>query len=985
MNKVASLSSHPRRLPARLSVSSHHDGTSTKSTKGDEFGSQHGIDTPSKVSFSQSCNNSNGNADSPGMTVEKWFDRSNRQPEIGVRKSFDDEEPPYLIRQNSSSNLSESNEPGQNHVNLSRLIPGSAPIVDNGSSADDYRSVIDDLTIENKKLRKRLRKYEASYSPHLDKDRLFEVKIHGLPSRKRRELEETLRTFASTVNSSTDGNGSYRGSHNAQKSNLLLYPSMIRSGSGDSTSKNPSCSSTSNSRPVDSAYASMSNSGPVSKSTSNHFGIDIHNTKSSKDHKIQSFLHDIPKGLLPKHSVVMTERQKKKLVVRRLEQLFTGKVIGIVGDHSQPLQQQEVSKSAAKADRKDITLPALTEGVREAHIIEKHMDLDNHLPKPFANEASTHSKILLECYNRNKPIARSPEQRPTRPLDLDPDRAQVPQENVEYIRHLGLSPPQLLTEDSGDAESDAHGWIYLNLLISMAQLHIINVTPDFVRSAVIDLSSRFQLSRDGRKIRWRGGTEGTRLSSDSGASTERSHSQDSDSVDEHSSKKRKLVRASKEHITEGQFLSEPKLLISNPAATHMHADSFHYKPIFKHRNSEEESLLSLDGDDLNESYARDDSSPSLPQSQKWTRRSRSGSGGKRKRDDGPIVFYSGAKFCTDLSGDRGNISIPLHPTSVGQDGFSNHTQDAIGCSSRRISGALNRTTSGSLLSFRPFKDNSCVPKWYQPEQPRTKAPRLAQGGGDEESMNGIEWSPLTTCPTHDLPELDACGLGGTKPADHFVVTVATRRTKLDPATNVKLSEFSAPGPQTKPFIRRVSCKYHEELNSPEHSNIAAKLAYLKAIASPQPQSQNHQSMYLNRGYLVKSEVLSAKIEHLTPSALPAATAWYADMSSEEWESDCVSSISGVSHLKCATENASPDLSSAGVGVDESVASDLSMSMNIANNVGEEETGKESSMEDNDEDSDVSIDMLAHARKVDPETIAKKEQEFEMEVDCHVLA
>src|SRR5690349_38070 len=83
-------------------------------------------------------------------------------------------EPPYLIHQNSSSNPSESNEPRPSHVILSRLIPGSAPIIDNGNSADDYRSVIDDLTIENKKLRKRLRKYEASYNPYLDKDRLFE-------------------------------------------------------------------------------------------------------------------------------------------------------------------------------------------------------------------------------------------------------------------------------------------------------------------------------------------------------------------------------------------------------------------------------------------------------------------------------------------------------------------------------------------------------------------------------------------------------------------------------------------------------------------------------------------------------------------------------------------------------------------------------------------------------------------------------------------
>lgn len=90
MYKVAPLSSHPRRLPAHLSVSLRHNGPSTKSTKGDELVSQYGKDTPFKISSRQSSNNSNGSADSPGMTVEKWFDRSNRQPETGARQSFDD-------------------------------------------------------------------------------------------------------------------------------------------------------------------------------------------------------------------------------------------------------------------------------------------------------------------------------------------------------------------------------------------------------------------------------------------------------------------------------------------------------------------------------------------------------------------------------------------------------------------------------------------------------------------------------------------------------------------------------------------------------------------------------------------------------------------------------------------------------------------------------------------------------------------------------
>lgn len=42
-----------------------------------------------------------------------------------------------------------------------------------------------------------------------------------------------------------------------------------------------------------------------------------------------------------------------------------------------------------------------------------------------------------------------------------------------------------------------------------------NITPDFVRKAVLSMSARFQLSPDRRKIQWRGGTDEIEFSSDS--------------------------------------------------------------------------------------------------------------------------------------------------------------------------------------------------------------------------------------------------------------------------------------------------------------------------------------------------------------------------------------------------------------------------------------------------------------------------------------
>ena len=86
---------------------------------------------------------------------------------------------------------------------------------------------------------------------------------------------------------------------------------------------------------------------------------------------MQLYLHDVPSGLLPNHSVAMTEKSGKKLVVRRLEQIFAGKRPA-TGGHPQPLQQQEVAQSPARADRQAKEANgqrATQEGVREARIM----------------------------------------------------------------------------------------------------------------------------------------------------------------------------------------------------------------------------------------------------------------------------------------------------------------------------------------------------------------------------------------------------------------------------------------------------------------------------------------------------------------------------------------------------------------------------------------------------------------------------------------
>jgi hypothetical protein len=793
--------------------------------------------------------------------------------------------------------------------------------------------VIDDLTIENKKLKARLRKYEKPQNTHLAKDRLFEVKIHSLSARKRRELEDLLREFALSIDSSTEGASRMR------TRGTLPFTSLTPAIS--SLLKHSSSPSTSNSRPIDSAYASMSNSCPTSTSTLNHTleGRLVSQQRIGKEQNIKSFLHNIPEGLLPKHSPVMTERQKKKLVVQRLEQLFTGNRGANIGNRNQPLQQQEVSKSAAKADQSADYDPIALEGVREAHIVPYKMDVNGRPAKLF-DDSSYETQVLGSGSSEESSPSRSPEQRPTRPLDLDPNRAQNPSENVEYIRHLGLSTPQLAFDESADAP-DAEGWIYLNLLINMAQLHIINVTPDFVRKAVSDVSAKFQLSQDGKKLRWRGGSRGTQMSSDSCASSDRNSSpHDSDIFGEHQRKRRKVGTS--------KFTSVPCSMNEVSGDVSGPSDSFHYKPLFHHARSSSDGFISSDESESLFGYKAPNASGIGRSSRPSKLKSeRSGSKGRIRNDEGPIVFYSGTNFCTDLSGDRGDIMTPLHVSGVGKDGYRNYTQTALGCQSKSKAPQIFRTISGSLLSFRPFRDYSKGPAFLQTEETRPKTPELLE----DDSGNDIDFvkdSATSSCPPAPLQDFEASGLGGTRPADHFTISVQTRRTRA--ARHLpKRPKFSVPGARFGKLGHNISKNsldlYHDsELEEVISDRLSSLLSF-----SPTPNSTN--------APLVKTDLISARFARLAPSELPAPAGYFGMTSSSGADSDSNTSCAGISHLR-RDRTFLPKLFASYSDMDDVI---------------------DDSSDEIDEDGD-SVDMLAHAREIDPGGVATREEECDMELD-----
>src|SRR6266480_7503847 len=123
-----------------------------------------------------------------------------------------------------------------------------------------------------------------------------------------------------------------------------------------------------------------SGQGTTTQRTAQHKNVSSHQN-------IQSYLQHVPAGLTPNHTIVMTEKAKRKLVVRRLEQIFAGKGPTAVG------HQQDVAQSTAKADKKAVETSGQwvrEEGAREAQIMPSmKIDCVDHMAAVDLPEAET--------------------------------------------------------------------------------------------------------------------------------------------------------------------------------------------------------------------------------------------------------------------------------------------------------------------------------------------------------------------------------------------------------------------------------------------------------------------------------------------------------------------------------------------------------------------------------------------------------------------
>ncbi|KAI0382423.1 frequency clock protein [Hypomontagnella monticulosa] len=832
--------------------------------------------------------NSSGESNETGLSDPKhWFDASNQN----AMNTAETDDPPFYQKETESSNEEAAKYGVPSQSPAYRFIrPGLA----HSSSSQDFRSIVDDLTVENKRLREELKKYKQMGPDSLRRDKLFEVKVHGLSSRKKRELEAALRDFTTSLEGSSTGVSPNRKKTSSKSKNVH-----------SSLSKHASSSSGSNSRPVDSAYASMS-TGPSSSSDPSLGQAKAARERSEQ--KIESYLRDIPEGLWPRPTI-MTEKDKKRLVVKRLEHLFTGKM-GDPAEHIPlPLVPEPIAEDVQMEGSDEKPIP-ISDTIREAQIRPRNSRRMEGSSRDNGSASNTHSHSNSHSNgdqtesrdngngsgsgsghvgnngggggsgNNTSPhtsmLMPPPEQRPTRPRDLDPDRKQVPSENMDYIRHLGLVAPESQKQFSArDVSPDAEGWVYLNLLCNLAQLHILNVTPAFIRNAVSEKSTKFQLSPDGRKIRWRGGVEGTKFSSDSGSNSQRNQSSDdTDGSNDQEQRKKQKTQAAGNDVTPHKP-SKFGLGVQDSNSS----ESFHYKPLFVHHQTSSSDEQPSGGDETGSSYGPPEES-NLGMNSHWGQSGVSGVSQRKRRRDGAIIYYSGAPFCTDLSGDFGEgLEGEVSPTTY--DMTSSGGQRVTGVQQRDRGdrgdrGTLSlgltrpqfsRSTSGSSLPIRPLSTLRTLTPNPNPNadsrqslmnlDDKSDLPDLTSGETDDDIDADFPWSNSNQ---HiQLLNLEASGLGGVYPEDHFAVVVTTRRPKHEYFDDSGSDDDD--DDETRPALAERSSQETTD-------SIIHKLASM-TTGSPPP----HQITDVT-AHAVQIEYLRGRFRRLPPVPLPPPTFYF---------------------------------------------------------------------------------------------------------------
>jgi hypothetical protein len=351
------------------------------------------------------------------------------------------------------------------------------------------------------------------------------------------------------------------------------------------------------------------------------------------------------------------------------------------------------------------------------------------------------------------------------------------------------------------------------------------------------------LSPDGRKIRWLGGSEGTKFSSDSSDY----NSPKSPSIDgiDGSEKKYKRQKTSRSTGNEFQSGSSSKNAYNFGTKLCATSESFHSQPLFVQQGASGEQAPEP-------ASSFGPAEGCNPGESEWGLNCAGEPTHRNQRHEGVIIYYSGAPFCIDLLGEPGDMSPTTHSLSGGQNQKGSQQPSAFTWSPRR-------TSSESFIKYRPLSDRGQA--LYQQSSAIDEDNHGPPGlkNHDSEQMSDIELDLIWTNDQQymEYQPLEPCGLGGVSPEDHFMVLVTTKRPKQDVLPSTSKSQIRSLNKSTEGIIHRLATI----------STSCPDFVSLKTKPSEEPPP-------------VEVEYESRCIKRLAPVPLPSPAIFFPPFSSE---------------------------------------------------------------------------------------------------------
>jgi hypothetical protein len=765
-------------------------GCSVHLRSGDNTGFEvENSDTSSSCVSSLNSKRSSGGESS---NVDRWFEQHNAEVQK-YSTYFVDSDPPFFTNDvpspEASSVLQQSelrHDTGVKIHNPLQARTGLLQLRTDAISTEVFRSIVDDLAIEIKTLERKLERHDDIHNQDSGNEKLFELRVYNLEADKRRELEGILHRFVAGL--------SDRSSVVAADDRGVILP--------DAKPHGAACSPVST---LDhgSARASVSasvHSFPAPASDGTH--VNIPHSDRVKTPNIRFNTKHPNECLQPWEDFTATNTHaKRKCVVYRLEQLFAGRNV-LTDPHPPALQQQQQQHTSHETKRAEHSAIVAWDqstaysGFHKASVLNKEVEDSVNTTAPEQLQALSHETVgnqmsgraTQRYYAGHLVDSGSKITRLASPLSLDLDHSQLVAENIRYVHHLGF-PPNDMGIDKPPGEE--YEWIYLNILVNMAQLHTLNVTHDFIRKAISELSNHYIMSKDGSKVRWR---------SSWSLAKKRRHDDDApghhiggSAVGKHVYKRLKAAhdKDSRASLYTGWQSKHA------PSTWKPHQDNSKvtYTPLFYHGPTEDVAnhfsgeRVTVDMPTIHRVHGE---SSVADRSHVVTAPKKDGN----ERGTSRIVFYNNTQFYTDLDGEpfqhqdsetSSRMESTLEPDC--KEDYSDRGFELV---------AENPAPFEDIKADKELiGPTGCIPETVALEIPPLAAPRSSD---EMISLREIN--------------LEVTGLGGTYPADNFVIDVQTHCTPID-ETEVSISAaanlperfariFRAGMPQSE--VRTTFCK-----------------------------------------------------------------------------------------------------------------------------------------------------------------------------------